>query len=376
MAGQITKRGEDTWQIRVFLGRDGNGKRKYFTQTIHGTKKLAQRELTKQLGKRDAGDLLSSSPVFLKDHIKKWLTNNARPRVKENTFAGYEWIANTYIIPKIGMYRMSELQARHEIIQDFYSELKNSGLSARTVRYTHSVLSSAMRSAVADGSILRNPCSRCALPRKDAPEMKYFTGEEVKLFLAAAKYDRLYTLFLLAVESGLRPGEYLGLQWKDVDFEGSSLSVRRSVKIRKGGGFYFTEPKTKTSKRMLPLSPTLITALRTHRRDQAEAIMKRRDVYQDHGLIFANELGLPILLENLRNRHFAKIIAAAGVSKIRLYDLRHTTATLLLSAGVHPKVVSERLGHASIVLTMDTYSHVLPTMQQDATDSIERLMLG
>ncbi len=376
MAGQIIKRGDNVWQIRVFLGRDGSGKRKYFSQTIHGNKKLAQQQLNRQLARRDTDDLIVSTPVFLKDHLSKWLRVSAKPRVKEATLHSYEWIVATYLTPRLGMHRLRDLQLNHSTVQDFYSDLTAHGLSARTVRYIHSVLSAALSKAVEDGAITRNPCLRCTLPRKATPEMKCFSQEEARRFLAAAKGDRFYTVFLLALSTGMRPGEYLGLQWKDVDLDGGILSVRRSLKVRRGGGFYFTEPKTKQSKRLIPLSPSLIAALRGHRKAQAEEIMKRRDIYQDHGLVFANEIGLPILRENLTTRHFKKIVKAAEVPMIRLYDLRHTCATLLLLDGIHPKVVAERLGHASIVLTMDTYSHVLPTMQQNATDSMERLMQG
>lgn len=390
MAGQIIKRGDNTWQIRVFLGRDGNGKRKYFSQTIHGTKKLAQRELTKQLGKRDTGELLSTAPVFLKDHLAGWLERRVKKTVKESTFDGYKWVVDTYLIPGLGMHRLSDLQTRYSTIQDFYDSMTARGLSARTVRYTHSVLSPALRSAIEDGHLVRNPCDRCALPRKDAAEMKYFNADEVRTFLAAAKKDRLYALFLLAIECGLRPGEYLGLKWKDLDLDGGSLCVRRVAKVRKGGGFYFATPKTKGSLRMIPLSARLVGELKAFRRTQAEYIMKHRNIYEDIDLVFANETGRPMLRENVNVRHFRKIVDSANdrikrqnkergdalpeIPKIRLYDLRHTMATLLLIAGVHPKVVSERLGHASIVLTMDTYSHVLPTMQEDATGSLERLM--
>ncbi len=180
----------------------------------------------------------------------------------------------------------------------------------------------------------------------------------------------------MTIETGLRPGEYLGLQWKDIDLETGSLSVRRAVKVRNGGGFYFTEPKTKKSRRSIPLSQTVIAALKAHKRDQLEESFKLGSDYQRNDLIFANEIGVPILLGNLRGRHFDRILKKVGLPLIRLYDLRHTTATLLLSAGLNPKVVSERLRHASIVLTLDTYSHVLPTMQQDATEKIEKLMFG
>ena len=172
----------------------------------------------------------------------------------------------------------------------------------------------------------------------------------------------------------MRPEEYLGLQWKDIDFEHSRLSVRRALIILKGGGFTFSEPKTSQSRRAIPLSKSAVAALKAHRRVQLEARMKINDAYEDRDLIFPSEIGTATLYGNLDRRHFKKIIKTAGLRRIRLYDLRHTMATLLLSKGVNPKIVSERLGHSSISLTLDTYSHVLPTMQKDATDQIEKLM--
>lgn len=372
------------WLIRVFVGRDEAGKRKYLSRTIHGTKKQADTQLRAWLTKRDAGESMtlempkaepSASPM-LADHLAAWLNLTASPRVREATLRGYTWMIDIYIVPDLGTRRLDELEADFLIIQNFYATLTARGLSPRTVRYVHSVLSSSLRAAVEAGLIPTNPCSKCTLPRKNATEMQYFTAGEVKTFLAAAKDDRFYPLFLLAIETGTRPGEYLALQWKDIDLDAGTVSIRRSLKARAGGGFYFTEPKTKGSRRLIPISPTLANALRNHRRAQAENIMRRRDHYQDNGLVFPNDVGEPMPLENLRRRHFAKIVEEAELPAIRLYDLRHTMATLLLSAGVHPKVVSERLGHGSITLTMDVYSHVMPTMQQGATDSLERLMKG
>lgn len=206
--------------------------------------------------------------------------------------------------------------------------------------------------------------------------MRCFTPAEAKRFLEAAKGSKHYAVFLIAIETGLRPGEYLGLQWKDLDLDNRTLAVRRSVKFREGGGFYFTEPKTSKSRRSIPLSANAVAVLREHRHRQLEYKMKNRDFFRDNDLVFANEIGDPIRIENLRKRHFEKIVKQAGLEMIRLYDLRHTTATLLLAAGLNPKVVSERLGHSSVVLTLDTYSHVLPTMQQDATEKLEKLMYG
>jgi integrase len=175
----------------------------------------------------------------------------------------------------------------------------------------------------------------------------------------------------------MRPEEYLAVQWKDIDLETGGLSVRRAlVWNRRGGGYRFEEPKTSKSRRSIPLSNSVVSALKVYRRTQLEQRMKLGSDYANLDLVFATELGTPISSKNLRDRHFKPLMTKAGLPEIRLYDLRHTTATLLLSAGENPKVVSERLGHASIVLTLDTYSHVLPTMQREATNKIEKLMFG
>lgn len=195
--------------------------------------------------------------------------------------------------------------------------------------------------------------------------------------MEAAKADKYYTLFLLALESGLRPEEYLGLQWKDVDLERRILAVRRAVIWpRKGGGFDFTEPKTKKSRRSIPISVTLAAALKAHRRERLEPTMRMSPEIRSLDLVFTSDAGTPIQPKNLRDRHFFPIRDAAGVPKIRLYDLRHTTAPLMLQLGENPKIVAERLGHASIVLTLDTYSHVLPSMQEEATARLDHLLFG
>jgi integrase len=171
----------------------------------------------------------------------------------------------------------------------------------------------------------------------------------------------------------MRPEEYLGLNWSDIDFERGRVTVKRALVWRKkGGGWKFDEPKTPMSRRSIPLSAATLAALKLHKREQAEHMLK---LSTDYDLVFASELGTPLHWHNFRNRHFKKILESAGLPRtFRLYDLRHTCATLLLTAGENPKIVSERLGHASVVLTLDTYSHVLPNMQQSATEKLERLL--
>lgn len=381
MAGQIRKQKrrdgsiiEDTWLVRIFLGREADGKRKYFSKTIHGTKKDAQKFLTAKLREKDLGIFVEPASESLSKYLDRWLIEVAKPRLRRETFTSYQWIADRYVKKHLGTKKLSQLQGYQ--IQKFYNDLRREGLSPRTVRYCHSVLSSALKQAVRWKMMIQNPCNDCDLPKMEKAEMKYFTPEEVKTFLQTAKTDKLYALLFLAIETGMRPEEYLGLQWKDVDLDEGVLTVRRAIKIQKGGGFYFTEPKTKKSRRSIPLSSSLITALKAHRRSQLEAKMKIRDSYQDNDLTFATEIGTPLLIGNLRSRHFEKIRVEANLPKIRLYDLRHTNATMLLASGVSAKVVAERLGHSSVVLTLDTYSHVLPAMQTDATKKLEKMMFG
>lgn len=376
MAGQIKNRGENAWQIKVFLGRDGNGKRKYFAKTIHGPKRLAQKELTKHLGLRDAGEMLVKRVTLVKDYLELWLSTTIKKQVRENTYESYANVVKTHLIPGLGMYRLSDLQGNYKPIQSLYDEMIERNLSPRTVRYAHSMLSAAFNQAVDDGELIRNPCKRCKLPAKAPREIQYWTAEEVKKFLKQADRDRFFCLFLISLSSGMRPGEVFGLQWSDINFEGRFLSVRRSLKFRAGGGFYLAPPKTKSSRRRIPLSATDMITLKAHRRIQASEIMANRKVYRDLGLVFANELGLPMRFENVTRRHFLPITEKAQIRRIRLYDMRHTCATLLLLNGTHPKVVQERLGHATIVQTLDTYSHVLPTLQKTAVESLERLMVG
>jgi integrase len=208
-------------------------------------------------------------------------------------------------------------------------------------------------------------------------EMQALSPDEATRFLKEASKDRWAALFSLALSTGMRPEEYLGLQWKDIDFEKGTATVQRAlVWLRnKGAGWIFSAPKTSRSRRSIPLPASVLRALQAHKRHQAEERLKVGAEYQNHDLVFASREGTPIMIRNLLRRHFKPILKRAKLPQtIRLYDLRHSCATLLLAANEHPKVVSERLGHASVILTLDTYSHVLPSMQQAATDKLESIL--
>jgi integrase len=376
MRGQIISRGDKTWLLRVSLGRDSKtGTRRTLNKTVHGTKKDAQQELTRVLRERDTGVLVQPSRITLSLYLDRWLETAAKPRVRPRTFADYTNLLEGYVRPTLGNRELSKLTPLD--IQAMYTELGQRGLSARTIRYAHAVLHSALSQAVKWRMLTFNPATAVELPRQTKREMQAFSPEQANQFLQHARGDRLETLFLVAMSTGMRPGEYLALQWKEADLDRGAVTVRRTLVRQRDGRWCFEEPKTARSRRTIPLPTSVTRALIEHKLQQAMERLAAGPKYKNHDLIFATATGEPLHEHNIVNRHLKPILKAAGLPKcFRLYDMRHSCATLLLAQGEHPKVVSERLGHASITLTLDTYSHVLPTMQQQAAERLESVLFG
>ncbi|MDQ3651106.1 MAG: site-specific integrase [Acidobacteriota bacterium] len=375
-SGSIKKKRDGVFLVSVFLGRDANSKRQYHYKQIKGTKSDAQTYLNDILHAQDTGTFVQPIALTLNEYLTKWLATAARPRVSERTHEGYAYLLNRHIQPELGQRKLPDVRPLH--IQKLYADMQECGLSARTVRYLHAVLSSALKQAVRWGMLARNPAELVDLPRQARKEMQALSPKDATEFLKAAAEDRWGVLFAFALATGMRPEEYLGLQWKDVDLERGVVIVRRALIWRStGGGWYFGEPKTARSRRSIPLPASTLRALTEHRRQQAAERLKAGAAYQQNDLVFATPEGGPLASRNLKRRHFRPILERAKLPKdFRLYDLRHSCATLLLAAGEHPKVVSERLGHASITLTLDVYSHVLPTMQEAASQKLESLLYG
>ena len=360
--------------VRIFMGRDELGSRTYLNKTIKGAKKDAEKYLNTTLTAISTGTFVQQSSLSLNKFLDDWLTSAAKPRVSERTYAEYDALIRRYVREPLGKTMLSDLRALQ--IQNLYSQMQERGLSPRVVRYTHAVLSSALKQGVRWGMLQRNPAELVQLPKLRRKEMRAMTPEESARFLSALQTDRYSALFSLALSTGMRPEEYLGLRWTDVDLAKASVTVQRALVWRtKGGGWYFTEPKTSRSRRTIPLPTSMVIALTEHKRRQSEERLRLGSEWQDNGLVFTTVLGTPLNISNLTAKHFKPALKSAGLPKcIRLYDLRHTCATLLLGAGENPKVVSERLGHASITLTLDVYSHVLPDMQKAATDKLENIL--
>ena len=319
----------------------------------------------------DLGTFVEPAAISVDEYLDRWLRDAARPRVSRRTADGYADLLARYLRPAIGHKRLDKLQPLD--IQKVYGEMQARGLSARMVRHTHSALHNALKQAVKWGLLARNPSDFVELPKVPHKERRVLSPEEAQSFLETAEVMPHGLIFEFALLSGMRPEEYLALQWKDIDFARSTAQVRRAL-VRHKKTWSFEEPKTARSRRTIYLPAPLLKKLVAHKRRQSEERLKLGAAWSSHDLVFCSETGTPLSIPNLTYRYFRPILTKAKLPLIRLYDLRHTCATLLLIAEENPKVVSERLGHSTIVLTLDTYSHVLPTMQQNASARLEKLL--
>jgi integrase len=332
----------------------------------------------KELAKELERQLKSGTESFenkgsLDEYLDRWL-ESCKHKVGGRTYQDYLNILRLHVRPALGGKKLSALRPLD--IQKFVNDLQKKGLGPRMTRHAHQILCRALKQAVRWRLLIYNPATDINLPKVVSKEMKALSPEQAKKFLQAGEEDEFGLVFELALLSGMRPEEYLALQWTDLDFQHNTITVQRVVVWERWTkAVYFAEPKTAKSRRTIPLPVYVMRKLQEHRRRQLEYKLKLGEKFQnEYNLVFTSKTGTIVSIRNLQRRHFKPLLVKAKVPDIRLYDLRHTCATLLLAAGENPKVVSERLGHASIVLTLDTYSHVLPTMQRSATERLEKLL--
>ncbi len=369
--GSIHKRHDGRWVAVVSLGyRNGNRERKY----LYGkTRREVQEKLTKTLRDQQQGLPVVPDRQTVGEFIEQWLENVSRHRVRTTTHETYASIIRNHIVPGIGGVRLSRLTPQH--ISSLYEELLKKGLAPRSVMYVHAVLRSALKQAVRWNLLVRNPVEAVDPPRPERFRARALSPEQVSQFLDAAREDDLYALYVLALTTGMRQGELLGLMWCDVELDAAQIRVQRQL-TRTAGGLAFAEPKTAKGRRTVALPHIAVEALRQHRARQAEARLLAGPEWTDIDLVFANQHGRPMERQNVVKRSFQPLLTAAELPRVRFHDLRHSAATLLLSQNVHPKVVQERLGHSTISVTMDTYSHVMPSMQREAADKLDAMLGG
>lgn len=363
--------GANSWTVRIFLGRDSKThKRRYVNYTVEGTRKTAEQFKTARLREIDQGTYVEPTRLTLSEYLDQWLISVAG-RLKECTAIDYAEKMRIYVRPAIGSRRLDALQPIE--LQKLYSDMLCRGLSPRTVRYAHSILSAAFKEAVDLRIIARNPVERLKLPKQVRREMQALSPEQAVKFIEASQGTRYGVVFVFALVTGMRPEEYLALRWSDVDLQKATATVQRTISWRAVDAKYkYGETKTAGSRRIIDLPAFLIKDLMKHKADQWQK--KGKDNYKDQDLVFVNRVGDPINRRDLGHYYFKPLLKKAGLPDMPLYSLRHSCATLLLAEGEYVKVVSERLGHASSKMTLDNYSHVLPGMQRAASDRMERLL--
>lgn len=375
------------WEVVVFLRREG-GIRKYRYARVKGSKSAAERKRTELLGQRDAGTLTQPSRETLGAYLDRWLESK-RTSVSARSAEGYTYLLATHVRPALASRRLASLTPLD--IQSVYDAMTKRGLTGGTVHQTHTALRQALAQAVLWRVLAHNPCDSVNLPRKQVGESSALTVEEARaLLVAAAEHQRaeiaekgtrallwIETYFHVALSVGARPNELLALGWDAVDLERGQVHIHRALEwLRQPAegqsAWSFKEPKAH-GQRTVSLPATVIERLRRLRAEQAKAALKRKpeQYYVDRGLVFAGRFGDPVETRNLASRHLKPILKAAKLPEsVRLYDLRHTCATLLAAAGENPKVIAERLGHASTDMTLNRYTHVSPGMQERATERL------
>ncbi|MED0680652.1 tyrosine-type recombinase/integrase [Aneurinibacillus thermoaerophilus] len=372
MKGHVRKRG-NKWSFVIDIGRDeSTGKRRQKRFSGFNTKKEAEKALAQKINELHTGQFVDATKETVGEYLSVWLEDK-KAQVRPGTWKSYRWLVNR-MVEHIGKVKLADLKPQH--LQKMYNQLQKGErpLSARSVLHAHLVIQEALDRAMKWGMIHRNVAEAVDAPRPKKVEMSVWNAEQIRQFLEVAKEDRHYIAFLLAITTGMRKGEILGLRWKDIDLERGTLSVRQTF-TRAEKGHDFQEPKSSSGLRSIALPPGTIEALRAHKIQQSKEKLKAGSLYQDVGMVVATSIGTPVLSRNL-DRTWFRLMKKAGVPRIRFHDLRHTHATLMLKQGVHPKIVSERLGHSNIGITLDTYSHVLPGLQEAAAKQFDESLFG
>jgi len=361
--GSIFKRKDGLWVAQVTI--QGRHMSKYAK-----TQKDARNWLQQTLSQIQKGMSITAARVTLNEFLEEWLETH-KSSVRSKTIHQYSQVAHQHIIPYLGDVKLKDL--RPDQIQGLYNAKLKSGTSSRTVIEIHAVLHKSLAQALKWGLIGRNPSDAVIRPRKKRSEMKVLTDGQVRVFLSAAEQTRYSAFFYLALNTGMRSGELLGLKWLDIDWIHRRLQVNRQLQHQPGLGLMFTEPKTAAGRRMIVISQTAINKLRKHMEQQELDRKLAGEQWQENGMIFPTKFGTPMFSTNMY-KDFKALLRKLDLPNIRFHDLRHTAATLMLQQGIHPKIVQERLGHSDISMTMNTYSHILPSMQEEAAEILDELL--
>jgi len=369
---------------RIYKRKDGRYEGRYTVYTpdgpvrkrVYGRKyREVQRKLAEAMGDAARGIIFDDENMTVSEYMTRWLEDSAKGDLAPRTYHNYRLQIRQHISPTIGRLKLSKLTAAH--VQSLYAVKLREGLKPSSVRYIHAVLHRGLEQAVRFNLIPFNPAARVDPPKVRQEESTPLDSEQARVFLEAGKGDKFEALYVLSFTVGLRMGEALGLRWSDIDLDAKTLRVNRQLqRIRDGGGLVFSEPKN-ASRRTVDLPQRAVEALRSHRKRQVEEQLRVVAQWADNGgLVFTTTIGTPLDAQNIVNRHFKPLLKRTGLPDIRWHDLRHSCATLLLSRGTHPTYVQKLLGHASVQLTLDRYSHWMPSMGKHTASAMDDALEG
>lgn len=373
--GTVYQRPDGKWIGEATIGWDGGKRRR--RRVVTETQREARARLRRiQDAIRDSAPI-AADRLTVAQWLNEWLEKEARPRVRPRTFDGYRTIVVHHLAPYFAKVKLRDLEPRH--VRDYLATKATQGsrkelLSAQTLHHHHAVLRRALQVAESYGYVQRNVAKLASPPTIHRPEVAPLTPEQSTKFLAAIAGMRDEHLYHVAMATGLRQSELLGLRWEDVDFEGATLSVRTTLQ-RYGGAYHLDPPKTSRSARTLALPAPIAAALRAQRRRQRVERVAAGPTWQGGrwGLVFTTGHGTPMSGSDLTKR-FQAALSRAALPRVRFHDLRHGAATYLLAAGVDLRVVMEIMGHSTITTTANTYAHVLPRLQREAADRLGAML--
>ena len=368
--GSIFQRSDGRWCAVVSLGwRNGKRHRKHF---YGSTRSEVRDQLTAAMRAHQQGLPIDPERQTVGQYFDRWLSDCVKPRVRPSTFRSYEQLVRLHLAPTLGRIALSKLSPQQ--VQRFLNDKLVAGLSPRTVQYLCVLLRGALDQAVKWGLVVRNVATLVSPPRVRRAEIRPFGPEQARTFLVAVRGDRLEALYSVALAVGLRQGETLGLQWSDIDLDHATLTVRHALQWV-DGKLVLVEPKSERSRRTVPLPASAVRTLRTHRARQLQERLLAGSRWQETGFVFTTSVGTPCDPHTIRRR-YKSALRAAGLPPQRFHDLRHACASFLLAQGVQPRTVMETLGHSQISLTMNTYAHVMPTLQREAADKMDVILSG
>ncbi len=361
--GSIQQRQNGTWRAQVSL----EGRRLSFTGK---TRRECQEWLKKTIGQIDKGMTFTSTTLTLGEYLQSWL-NSIKASKRLNTWLGYEQLIRNHVIPHLGKIKLKDLSP--DQIQTFYNHLLATDVGAYSVIKIHILLHSALEQAVKVGLATRNVTHAAIPPKPPVKEMAILEESQISQLLVAAKGGRFEALLHLAVATGMRQMELLGLKWTDLDWVKQTLKVERQLERSTSDQVKFALPKTNQGRRTLALGNQTMTVLRKHYERQNEERKAAGVGWKEFGLIFTTKVGTPLNYRNLL-RDFKLLLKAAGLPELRFHDLRHTAASLMLTHDIPVIVVSRRLGHAKPSITLDVYGHLIPSIQAEAAQKIDELI--